>query len=86
MTTYNETTAGRNIRCNDTDLFCDNQDYYCDGSVVHRNPAFTSTSYSLIDHQSFWPILAEDGTEILSEDGTSILPEEKTMYNDITYT
>ena len=32
--TYDETFAGRGLRCDNQELLCDNEDYYCDGAVV----------------------------------------------------
>ena len=38
MTTYNDTDAGRGIKCDNTTILCNSKDYYCDGSVVLRQP------------------------------------------------
>ena len=36
MTTYNETNAGRGIKCDNEEIYCNNEDYNCDGSVVYN--------------------------------------------------
>jgi len=37
MTTYNETDAGRGIKCDNAEIYCDSQEYYCDGSVAYKD-------------------------------------------------
>ena len=37
MTTYNNSEAGRGIKCDNEEIYCDSEEYYCDGSVAYND-------------------------------------------------
>ena len=52
VVTYENTSAGQGIRCDNIEIYCDSESYYCDGSVVYSKTEHSNVTYEDIEYVS----------------------------------